>query len=219
MFDSEKENGFIREKAERIQVLVRRKLVFSQLGKEPSIIGAVDAAYPDKKRGVGVAVLGDSYDKSILEIGISITRIHIPYIPGFLAFRELSPMMSSINLLSRKPDLLLVDGHGFAHPRLAGIASHIGVVFEVPTIGVAKKKLVGNIVIKNGDECIYYHNKKIGAVLSVPKEAKKLFISVGNMITLNEALRIIRLLRPNRGLPFPLNYADRLSKEVARNIA
>ncbi len=204
------------QKAKKIQENIKGRIQEKKLSKKPKYIAAVDTAYPSKNTGIGVSVVIDYDSMNILETSVTRTRIYIPYIPGLLAFRELPSMISAIISLKQKPDLIVVDGHGKAHPRKAGIASHIGVALETPTIGVAKKVLIGKEKCFSEKCYLFSGDERIGIILKEPPGSKKLFISVGHLITLEEAYEIIRFLRRQRGLPFPLDIADKLSKRYAK---
>jgi deoxyribonuclease V len=210
---------FSTRKASLLQKRIKEKIREESLKQDPRIIGALDAAYTKDGYGIGVAVLYDKGSGRILETKVTMTKVYSPYIPGYLAFRELPPMMSAYNMLIHTPHVLLVDGHGRAHPRGAGIASHIGVILSLPTIGVAKKMLYGEIrECGDGVKCLFDRGEIIGKVLEKPVGAKKLFISTGNLITLDEAFEIVSELRRGRGLPIPLSIADRMSKRAAKNV-
>ncbi len=213
------EKSFLVQTAYKAQKIISKRILKKPLNKPLQKIGALDVAYSRKGFSVGVAVVGDYKTHRIIEKKIVLTRPYFPYIPGLLAFREIQPMMAAYNALKVKPDALLVDGHGYMHPRKAGIASHIGVVLGIPVIGVAKKRLVGEIRHYPDASRIFYEGELVGFLLEEPPDARKLFISVGSHITLDQAFRIVRSLRKERGLPFPLDIADRLSRRVARRIA
>lgn len=179
------------------------------------LIAAVDVAFNYMKNyGIGVAVTYDIENGEILECGVVKLPIMLPYIPGFLGFRETPFYVASLKLLKSKPDLILVDGHGRAHYRLAGSATQLGLAIRIPTIGVAKKILVKDSVDDEGN--IYYKEMIVGRILDEPKGAKPLYISSGCGVSIEEAYVIVKNLRKNKGLPIPLNYADKISKRYAR---
>lgn len=136
-----------------------------------------------------------------------------PYIPGFLAFREIPGYMRAYSRLTIDPDLILVDGHGLAHPRGFGIASHLGLVLDKPSIGVAKHKLYGDIVEYNGTRYIIAHDRFVGYVIE--HLGQELYVSIGYKIRLEDIIRIItKLLSKDKKLPIPLQYADEYSKTI-----
>lgn len=119
-----------------------------------------------------------------------------PYISGFLGFREAPALVEAFNQLPTKPDIILVDGHGVSHPRQLGIASHIGVLLDIPTIGVAKSILVGKAKGELGPEVgdstpLIWKNQQIGMVLRTKKRCHPLIISSGHLITLETAIEVV----------------------------
>ena len=139
-----------------------------------------------------------------------------PYIPTFLSFRELLPTISAIKHLKIKPDILLVDGHGYAHPRHLGFASHLGLVLNTPTVGISKKILCGEVIEKR-KKCerpvqdIIYKGEIIGKSISVNPNVKPIYVSLGHMISLKTALKIVlHCLRKFR-IPEPIRFAHILA--------
>jgi len=145
------------------------------------------------------------------------TRVTFPYIPGFLSFREAPAILTAVRTLQRMPDLLIIDGQGRAHPRGCGLASHVGVLLDLPTIGAAKSRLYGRYrepanergawspVVSDGDI--------IGAAVRTRRNAKPLIVSVGHRITLPEAIVWTLRLSQYR-LPEPTRWAHRYAKEA-----
>ena len=152
--------------------------------------------------------------KTIESTSAVVLDVEVPYIPGFLAFRELPSLVAALNLLPVRPELVIVDGHGYAHPRRAGIATHLGVALDLPTIGVAKSRLVGREVSIKGRTYIVDNDEVLGCV--VAKGKRRLYVSVGHKITLESALEIIgEILRPEH--IDIIVEADRLSRRIARH--
>lgn len=164
-----------------------------------------------------VAVLGYP-DLTLLETARALRPTRFPYIPGLLSFRELPALVDALNALSRRPDLLLCDGQGIAHPRRLGIASHLGVVTDIPAIGVAKTRLCGThgpvpeargawTPLRDGQDLI-------GAVLRTRVGAKPLFISPGHRISLNTAIHYVMACCTRYRLPETTRQAHRLASVV-----
>ena len=157
----------------------------------------------------------------ILESVTHTGKINFPYIPGYLSFREAPLLIELINNYIDKIDVFIFDGHGIAHPRGLGIASHIGVLIQKPSIGCAKKKLVGqyNEPGKNkGDVSDLYFNKQLVAkVLRTRNNVKPVFVSVGNLVTLNEALRVILNCVKKFRIPEPTRLAHNLVTSQKQN--
>ena len=141
-----------------------------------------------------------------------------PYIPGLLSFREIPAIIKVMEKLTHLPDLLMVDGHGIAHPRRMGIAAHLGVITNMPSIGVAKKRLTGQFEqpqsAKFSESKLYYKDELIGVVLQSRERTKPIFISPGNMIDIRSSLEIVKSCIIKHKLPEPTRLADKLSKFI-----
>lgn len=140
---------------------------------------------------------------------------NMPYIPGLLSFREVPAAISAFNKLTKNPDLIMVDGQGIAHPRRLGVASHLGLWLNIPTIGIAKKKLCGKFTEiaeeKGAWTTLTDKNEIIGAVLRSKTNINPLFISIGHLISLDSALKWVNLCLNKHKLPEPTRLADRLA--------
>jgi len=138
-----------------------------------------------------------------------------PYVPGLLSFREIPPLLPILREVPA-PDIIIVDGHGVAHPRGLGLASHIGLITSVPTIGCAKSLLVGQCEEpgpKPGDVSPIILNEKIaGFALRSKERCKPLYISPGHLLDPKEALRGVMMCLMGYRLPEPTRLADKLSK-------
>ncbi len=140
-----------------------------------------------------------------------------PYVPGLLSFREAPAILDALErLFVRAPDLLLVDGQGLAHPRRFGIACHVGVLADLPAIGVAKSRLVGaheEPGNKRGDRVPLRHRGEvIGAVLRTRANTKPLYVSIGHRVSLETAVDYVLRCSLRFRLPEPIREADRLSR-------
>ncbi|WP_380184815.1 deoxyribonuclease V [Kalamiella sp. sgz302252] len=136
----------------------------------------------------------------------------MPYIPGFLSFREYPALLAAWEMLEQKPDLLFVDGQGIAHPRRLGVASHFGLMIDVPTIGVAKRRLCGKFE-PLGDEPgsrqpLMDKGEQIGWVLRSKKRCNPLFISPGHRVSVDTALNWVETCLQGYRLPEPTRWAD-----------
>lgn len=176
----------------------------------------VDASYSAyQAQGRAALVLCSFPDLAVLEQAVGARRSVFPYVPGLLSFREVPLVLDAFARLREQPDLLLVDGHGYAHPRRFGIASHLGVYLDLPSIGCAKSRLVGSYDEPGpepGDRAPLTHRgETIGIVLRAKRRTNPLFISVGHKIDLETAVDVVlRCLRGYR-LPEPTRLADRLA--------
>ena len=171
-------------------------------------IGGVDVAYK-KKYSIGVATLLKYDTLELIEYGVYITESRVPYIPTYLAFREVEPMAGAIMKLNIKPDIVLVDSHGLIHPRGLGAASHLGVVLDIPTIGVAKSPLVGK---PDEEGIIYLNGRAVGY-----KVSDRLYISIGHRVALPSAIKIVlHVLRDT--VPEPTRLAHIKANEIKRSL-
>jgi len=169
-------------------------------------IGGLDVAYFDDK-AIGSCAIVDYETLRTLETITVLTKVKTPYMPGFLAFREAPIMVKTAKRLKLKPDVYLVDGQGIAHPRRFGLASHVGVLLDSATIGVAKSRLYGEI---KGDFLYGEEGDVLGAVFATKRSGKMLYISIGHKISLEDALRIVSSCTIN-GSPEPLRVAHELA--------
>lgn len=152
-----------------------------------------------------------------------------PYIPGFLGFREAPALVAAFKQLNRQPEIILVDGHGISHPRRLGIASHLGVLLDIPTIGVAKSVLVGHPAGLLGDAKgdtvpLVWKGEQIGMFLRSKVRCNPLIISTGHRISLQSAVEIVlqcltryRLPEPTRQAHLAANRCRRENKQEQNN--
>lgn len=148
-------------------------------------------------------------------------RATMPYIPGFLGFREVPALLAAWAKLEVKPDLVLVDGHGIAHPRGFGIAAHLGVLLDIPSIGVAKSPLVGRPEAELGEEPgstqpLVWKGRRLGTVLRSKRRSNPLWISTGHRVSLDGAVDWVRRCHTGYRLPEPTRQAHLAANEVRR---
>lgn len=142
------------------------------------------------------------------------TTTSFPYVPGLLSFREIPPLLEVMGMLEHEPDLLLCDGQGIAHPRGMGLASHLGLIIEKPTIGCAKTRLVGEFstvgTLRGSQSPLLYQGRKVGSVVRTRNRVRPMFVSPGYRVTIKEAadmtLNCVRLFR----IPEPIRQAHTL---------
>ncbi|MCX8030571.1 MAG: endonuclease V [Thermodesulfovibrionales bacterium] len=207
--------------AKEIQNKLKKKIQIFPLTKEPTVIAGVDASFL-KDYVIAVASFFFFPELIHIENTHSIEKAKFPYIPGFLSFREGLSIISALNKSKYKPDLIIFDGQGIAHPRGFGIASHLGVILNLPTIGCAKSRLVGSYLEpplqRGGYSSLIYNNEKVGIVLRTKKNAKPLFVSPGHLIDIESSKKVILSSTTNYRIPEPLRLADRLSKELRKKL-
>ncbi len=140
----------------------------------------------------------------------------LPYLAGFLAYREMPAMIEAYNQLTQEPDLLLVSGEGIAHPRKIGIASHLGLNLNKPTIGVADTLAVGKV--ENGK--IIFNNEIVGFEIKTREHSNPIYVSPGHLVSLGTTLSLIpRTLHFPHKLPEPLHVARKAAKKYTKSIA
>ncbi|MDY6943959.1 MAG: deoxyribonuclease V [Pseudomonadota bacterium] len=186
-----------------------------RLGEVHRVAG-VDVGFPERGKltRAAVAVLAfpslELVDHSVVSVP---TRF--PYVPGLLSFREIPAILEALSGLASQPDLMLVDGQGIAHPRRLGIASHLGLELDCPTIGVAKSRLVGQFVEPSnhkGDWTPLCDGEEvIGAVLRTRAAVRPVFVSIGHRVCLETAIRYTLQCTTRYRLPETTRYADRLA--------
>ena len=171
--------------------------------------------------GVDISVRGDRAiaavpvlrfeDLEIVDLAIVEQRVPFPYVPGYLSFRECPSIMAAMEKLSISPDLILVDGQGIAHPRRFGLASHLGVLLDTPSIGCAKTRFIGTHDEPDTEAGCYTDlwdgDELIGAVLRTRDNVKPLYISVGHKIDLQTALDSVLECGGGYRLPEPTRLA------------
>jgi deoxyribonuclease V len=198
-----------------IQKKLAEKVRITRLEEPPRLVAGVDAAYPGGRVRAGIAVY-DWPDKRPVHEAIAETPEEFPYVPGFLSFRELPAIVAALEKLPERPGLVLVDGQGIAHPRGLGIASHLGVVTGIPTIGCAKSRLVGEFrepgPEKGSWEPLHYNGTIVGAVLRTRTGVRPVFVSPGHLVSLEDSIRFVLGFCTRYRLPEPLREADRLSR-------
>lgn len=184
------------------------------LERWPRRIAGLDAAAsPDGAFLVGGVVLWDLKTARVLEQHTVWRRARFPYVPGLLSFRETPVLLAALRRLRQPPDLLLCDGQGVAHPRRFGLASHLGVLCDLPAIGCAKSRLCGQAEeppphrgafteLKSGNEII-------GAVLRTQAGIKPVYVSVGHRCDLLGAIAVVLACTTRYRLPEPTRLADR----------
>lgn len=142
--------------------------------------------------------------------------VPFPYVPGLLSFREVPVILKVLETLPSLPEVLICDGQGRAHPRRFGLASHLGVLLDHPTVGCAKSRLVGHytsLAERRGAWVPLTDNGEvIGAVVRTRTGVKPVFVSVGHRVTLEDAIQLVLQMSPRYRIPVPLRWAHRLSR-------
>ena len=147
-------------------------------------------------------------------------KLKFPYVPGLLAFREAPVLLAALKLLSTEPDLLLFDGQGIAHGRRMGIATHMGILLNKPTIGCAKSRLVGTFEEPGADRGCYeplvHGGETVGAVLRTRKQVRPIFVSPGTGISIKTSINIVMQCLDGYRIPKPTREADHYVGSIKR---
>ena len=208
--------NFSVEKAHETQLCLSKKIILEdRLTKQVKTVAGVDVSYVGEV-GIGAVVILDYESLKLLESEVAICHVKMPYIPTLLSFREILPAMAAIKKLKITPDVFFVDAHGYAHPYRCGFASHLGLALGKPTIGVAKSRLIGNPTEMQGQTFLVDKEEVIGAVVVTKQGAKPIFVSIGHMISLETAVKIVLHCSKTR-IPEPTLQAHILATEQ-RNI-
>ncbi len=180
-------------------------------------IAGIDTAYRDGVACAAVVVL-QFEDLKALESETAVRPIDFPYVPGLLSFREGPVILEALHKLKSPPDLLIFDGQGIAHPRRFGIASHIGLLVDIPSIGCAKTKLVGHYDEPQPEQGRYSYltdqGKTIGAVVRTCKAVKPVFVSGGHRVNLRDSIKLVLHCCKGYRLPETTRKADKLSRKM-----
>jgi len=199
---------------ERLRTLV---VTHDDFPRSLARIAAVDAHYgePDGKTWAAVAEI----DPDTLELTRSVLLAQptrFPYVPGFLSFREVPAMAAALALLPAPPDLVVVDGQGIAHPRRFGLACHLGVVTGLPTLGVAKSRLVGRYEEpgpqRGASSPLFHRREMVGVALRTRAGTRPVFVSAGHRVGLESAVELVLRFSPRWRLSEPIRLADAVSR-------
>jgi deoxyribonuclease V len=194
-------------KARRVQTLLAQKVITEdRLPREIRLVAGVDAAYSGSL-AFGAAAVLNYKSFAISETQSVVQNVRFPYVSSFLSFRELPVAVKCIRMLRLHPDVLLVDGHGKAHPYQLGLASHIGLVLGMPTVGVAKRELINQHERIGKDTFVVQHGEIVGAVLPIQGYGKPIYVSIGHMISLETALKVVKHCIRGARIPEPIRVA------------
>jgi deoxyribonuclease V len=205
--------------ARKVQDILSGKVRIMCLRKTPEYIAGVDCSFFDDIV-IAVASLFRYQEMIHCEDACCIQTTSFPYVPGYLTFREGPAIMNVLKQLRIQPDALMVDGQGISHPKGIGIASHIGVLLHMPTIGCAKSRLVGEYIEpdenKGSWKYLLYRGRKVGAVVRTRTSVKPLFVSPGHLVNIDSARKIIMHTVSQYRIPEPLRRADQISRKLKR---
>lgn len=191
-----------------------------KLGRVRTVAG-VDIGFLEKNTITRAAVAVLSYpDLQLVDHVIVHRPTSFPYVPGLLSFREAPAALDALTKLEIRPDLLLCDGQGLAHPRRFGLACHIGLLADIPAVGVAKTRLIGQhepVSESRGSwQPLWHEGEMVGAVLRTRANVKPVYVSIGHRIGLETAINYVMACTPKYRLPETTRWAHRLASGQAR---
>jgi len=200
-------------KAHKAQTYLSQKIISEdKLPKKIKLVAGVDVAYAGETAIGAVAVL-DYESLELIESQTAKCQARFPYIPTLLSFREIPSAVACIKRLKQQPDVFLVDGQGMAHPYRCGFASHLGLAIGKPTIGVAKSRLIGEPAKIGSDVFLVENGQVIGSIVTTGGNSKPLYISVGHLVSLKKAIKIVKHCALNNRIPEPLLQAHKIASQ------
>ncbi|MEU6369574.1 endonuclease V [Streptomyces sp. NPDC046931] len=211
------------EEARAAQDELRGRVVLDEPGPPPGTgrVTGVDVAYDDE-RGVvaAAAVVLDAATLAVVAEATAVGEVSFPYVPGLLAFREVPTVLAALDALDRDPGLVVCDGYGLAHPRRFGLASHLGVLTGLPTIGVAKKPFTFTYqdpgVPRGSTSPLLAGPEEVGRAVRTQAGVKPVFVSVGHRVGLDNACAHTLALAPEYRLPESTRRADALCRRALK---
>jgi deoxyribonuclease V len=213
--------GSLTAAARVVQLRMRDRCGCGQGGKPSGIriIGGADAAYIGEN-GIGVVALFSYPEMEPLEHAVAARRVLFPYVPGLFAFRELPLCLAACEKLSASPDLLIFNGHGYAHPQRFGMACHAGALLGIPTIGVASRLLSGHSADpdRSRGSCapIRVGEETVGMAVRTREGSRPVYVSAGYGTGLSFAVEVTLAAARGRRMPEPLHAADLLARSFRR---
>jgi len=207
------------KKAVELQRQLAEKVSFIPMAKKVRIIAGLDCAFSkDGKKIFAAVVVMKRPNFEVIEVRDACLEVNFPYIPGLLSFREAPVCIAAVGKLRTEPDIFIIDGQGIAHPRRLGLASHLGLFFDKPTVGCAKSRLTGtfkNPPAQKGTYCLLEDKgETIGAVLRTRTNIKPVFVSVGHKCTLKDAVGIVLACTTQYRLPEPTRLAHHIVSKL-----
>ena len=198
--------------ARNLQSRLAGKVEFVKLKQKPQLIAGLDCSINKNGKKICAAVIVTRFgDFEIIETKSATADLTFPYIPGLLSFREAPVCIEAVKKLETNPDIFIIDGQGIAHPRRLGLAAHLGLFLDKPTIGCAKNRLTGSfdeVENEKGNHSLLKDKEQtIGAVLRTRTNVKPVFVSVGNKCLLKDAIKITLACATKYRLPEPTRLA------------
>lgn len=210
------------KEAIQIQNELRSRLMLTDQLGEVNYVAGVDVGFEDNYKITQAAVAVLSFpDLELVEHQLARCPTTFPYIPGLLSFREIPAILLALAKVQMIPDLIICDGQGIAHPRRLGIAAHLGIILDLPTLGAAKSRLIGTheqLGTQKGDfQPLYDQGEQIGIVLRTRTNVKPLYISPGHRLSISTAMKYVLRCTPKYRLPETTRWADKLASSQSGN--
>jgi deoxyribonuclease V len=212
--------------ARELQTKLACKVEFTPIKKKPELVAGLDCAFSkDGKRIFAAVVVLRRPDFELVETASASRKVTFPYIPGLLTFREAPVCIAAVEKLQNQPDVFIIDGQGIAHPRRLGLAAHLGLFLDRPTIGCAKSRLTGMYEEPSPEKGAYSllkdeksgqntQSEVIGAVVRTRTNVKPLFVSVGNKCLLKDAICVVLDCAVKYRLPEPSRLAHQMVSKL-----
>jgi deoxyribonuclease V len=209
------------EEARRLQNGLRTQVVRTDRFGKINTVAGVDIGLKKDIARASVVVLSFP-ELQVVDSVVTESPVRFPYIPGLLSFREIPPLLTAFTQLQTEPDLVIVDGQGIAHPRRFGLASHLGLILDKPTIGCAKSRLCGQYEEPESEQgsytCLMDKGEAIGAVVRTRGNVQVVYISIGHRISLDSARTLTLACCRGYRLPETTRYAHKAaSSKVPQN--
>lgn len=208
------------KKARRIQDRLKKSLLLLPFSGSRFLVAGIDVSYDRNLKESSAAIVVMAYPQfAIREISHARTAISFPYVPGYLAFREIPPILEAWEKLRTEPDLLLVDGHGLAHPRRFGLACHLGILLDKPSIGCAKEHFYGEVSEPDPEKGSFTYvtdstdGSHLGAALRSRTNVACIYVSPGHRMDLVSAIKTTFSLILRYRIPEPSRFAHTYSKK------
>lgn len=196
------------------QEALRGGLRIEPLKALPRFVAGVDCAFTrDKQTVLSAAVVWDRESDTLVDESQAVRPGDVPYVPGYLSFREGPTVSAAIGGLSHAFDVILFDGQGYAHPRRCGLGTHVAVELGLRSVGVAKSRLIGSFdepgLERGGRSPLMDGEERIGTVLRTRSGVRPLFVSIGNRMDLPSSEKLVLACCTRFRLPEPTRLADR----------
>jgi len=203
------------DRLKKEQMQLAESIVLKDKVTKPKLIGGVDQSYLDNSTIISAIVVCKFPSMEIVEKKYTIREnVKFPYIAGFLAYREVPIIVEAFEKLENKPDMIICNFNGILHPRKCGAASHLGISLNIPTIGVAKNKLLG----KEKEGQVFIDSQLRAVALKTKDHANPIYVSPGHLISLTTSAKIVTKCLKEHKLPEPLYLAHRYAVKLKKKL-